>query len=83
MQYLALHQQAMEMPPYAFETLHDTPIPKMLSSVKEIQEWGKAIGNQPGVENAQIISLVGIFNSIKLGGINENSNAPPCNKNHC
>ena len=83
MQYLALHQQAMEMPPRAFETLHDTPIPKMLSSVKEIQEWGKAIGNQLGVENAQIISLVGIFNSIKLGGINENSEAAPCNKNHC
>ena len=83
LQYLALHQQAMEIPPHNFEVLHDTPIPKMLSSVKDIQEWGKAIGNQPGVENAEIISLVGIFNSIKLGGINENSDAAPCNKNHC
>ena len=83
MQYLALHQQAMEIQAHAFETLHNTPILKMLSSVKEIQEWGRAIGNQPGIENAQIVSLVGIFNSIKLGGINENSDAAPCNKNHC
>ena len=83
MQYLELHRQAMEIPSHSFEILHDTPLPNMLSSVEEIQEWGHAIRGQLGIENAQIVSLIGIFNSIKLGGINENSDAAPCNKNHC
>lgn len=83
MHYLELHRQAMEIPLRSFETLHETPISNLLSSVKEIEEWGQAIHSQPGIEKAKILSLVGIFNSIKLGGINTNTDAAPCNKNHC
>lgn len=81
--YLELHRQALSAPEDHFKYVLETPNPRMLKSIAEIEEWGGAVSRFPGFDEAQTLSLVGIFNSIKLGGINTHSEASPCNKNHC
>jgi hypothetical protein len=82
-QYFELHNKALGLREDNLQSLADTPNARMLTSVAEIEAWGDAITQLSGFEEAQVISLIGIFNSIKLGGINTESDAAPCNKNHC
>lgn len=50
-----------------------------LRDPNDIQQWYEGLPIEPG----KLIIAVGIFNSLKLGGIDRASANEPCTKNHC